>query len=268
MKLRPISSTGVCVSPIGLGTVKLGRSKAVKYPASFKVPDDKQALQLLDIAAEHGINLLDTAPAYGNSEERLGKLLNKTSSDWVIATKAGEIFDPVTGESSYDFSSEYIQSSVRQSLKRLHKDYLDIVLIHSNGDDEYIINHCGALDVLADLKKQGLIRASGMSTKTIAGGILAAQHSDLVMATYNLGYREEKPVIDYAQKIGKGIFIKKAFASGHVVADQNEDLVQKTFEAIYSNAGVTSVILGTINPEHLIENITKANAALKKYIRT
>ena len=267
MRLRPISNTGILVSQLGMGTVKLGRSKGVKYPASFKVPDDKQVLHLLNTASELGINLLDTAPAYGNSEERLGTLLKKSSSDWVISTKAGEVFNPATGESSYNFTSEFIQASVLQSLKYLHRDYLDIVLIHSNGDDEHIINHLGALDVLSDLKKQGIIRASGMSTKTLAGGVLAAQYSDVVMATYNLEYQDEKPVIDYASENGKAVFIKKAFSSGHAVVDQTEDRIQKTFDSIYSNPGVTSIILGTINPKHLKENITKADRAIRNIAR-
>lgn len=261
----PVSDTSIKVSPLGLGTVKLGRNQAVKYPTSFKLPDDKQALHLLNTAAENGINLLDTAPAYGNSEERLGTLLKKTSADWIIATKAGEIFDPATGKSTYNFTSEFIKNSIIQSMKRLQRDYLDIVLIHSDGNDENIINHFGVLDVLTDLKKQGLIRATGMSTKTVGGGILAAKNADVVMATYNQEYQDEKPVVDYARKNGKAIFVKKALSSGHAVVDATEDQLQKSFDFIYSNKGVTSIILGTINPKHLIENVDKVNNAIRKY---
>ena len=260
----PVSDTGIKVSPLGLGTVKLGRNKAVKYPTSFKLPDDKQALHLLNTAAEQGINLLDTAPAYGDSEERLGLLMKKTSANWVVATKAGEIFDPATGESTYNFTSEFIKESILQSMKRLQRDCMDIVLIHSNGNDEFIINHFGALEILSDLKKQGLIRATGMSTKTVAGGILAAKNADVVMATYNLEHQDEKPVIDYAQKNNKAIFIKKALSSGHAVIGAKEDQLQKSFDFIFSNQGVTSIILGTINPKHLIENVTKVNTANRK----
>ena len=68
----------------------------------------------------------------------------------------------------------------------------------------------GALDILNHLKQKGLIRATGMSTKTVEGGKLAAKQSDIAMVTHNLLYQEERPVIDYAQANGKGIFIKKA----------------------------------------------------------
>ena len=92
MKLRPLGSTGINVSPLGLGTVKLGRNQQVKYPQGFDIPDDAQVSELLALAWELGINFIDTAPAYGTSEQRLGQLLPR-ADDWVIMTKVGEIFE-------------------------------------------------------------------------------------------------------------------------------------------------------------------------------
>ncbi len=74
MELRPLGSTGIKVSLLGLGTVKLGRNEGVKYPRPFDLPDDRSVVALLETAQSLGINLLDTAPAYGRSEERLGAL--------------------------------------------------------------------------------------------------------------------------------------------------------------------------------------------------
>ena len=242
---------GFQVSIVGLGTVKLGRNTSVKYPNSFDIPSDKEVLTLLNTASECGVNLIDTAPAYGNSEERLGGFLSKSNYPWIISTKVGEVFEPATGRSSYDFSAEAIQASVESSLSKLKRDCLDIVLIHSDGDDERIIRE-GALDILQDLKKKGLIRAVGMSSKTIEGGILAAEKSDIVMVTHNLEYQKELEVIEYAESIGKGIFIKKAFGSGHLIT---EGSLAASFDCIFQHEGVSSVILGTINPEHIEENI-------------
>lgn len=255
---KNIANTGVSVSPLGLGTVKLGRNKGVKYPEHFQIPDDKQALNLLDKAWDLGINLLDTAPAYGNSEQRLGELLSQQKHDWIVATKVGETFDKSTGESHYNFTPEFISNSIQQSLKNIHRDVLDIVLIHSDGNDTQIIEHYGALETLADLKKQGLIRAIGMSTKTVEGGLLALQQSDLVMVIHNLEYQQEQSVLDQAASDNKGIFIKKALASGHLGADS----IQDNFDFIYSHPAVTSVIIGTINPNHLEDNVLKASISL------
>jgi aryl-alcohol dehydrogenase-like predicted oxidoreductase len=90
MELRELGSTGIKVSPLGLGTVKIGRDQQVKYPTGFTIPDDKAVVELLELAWDLGINTLDTAPAYGNSEERLGQLL-PNKHDWVIVGKVGEI---------------------------------------------------------------------------------------------------------------------------------------------------------------------------------
>ena len=62
--------------------------------------------------------------------------------------------------------------------------------------------------------------------------------------------------------INKGVFIKKALASGHAAASQSKDPVQQSFEMIFGHQGVSSAIVGTINPQHLKDNITRAKAAL------
>ena len=63
---RPLGSTGILVSPLGLGTVKLGRDQGVKYPNGFQIPNDDEARMLLRQAQQLGINLIDTAPAYAD----------------------------------------------------------------------------------------------------------------------------------------------------------------------------------------------------------
>ena len=69
---RMLGNTGIEVSIISLGTVKFGRNQGVKYPKLFNLPTDAEIAALLHDAKQLGINLLDTAPAYGKSEERLG----------------------------------------------------------------------------------------------------------------------------------------------------------------------------------------------------
>jgi aryl-alcohol dehydrogenase-like predicted oxidoreductase len=157
--LRPLGSTGLEVSAIGLGTVKLGRDRGVKYPAAFTIPDTRAARDLLAQARDLGINLIDTAPAYGDSELRLGELLRGQRNHWVLCSKVGEEFEG--GRSLFDFSPRHTRGSVRRSLQRLETDVLDLVLVHSDGDDLRIIKECGTLETLQDLKREGLIRAFG-----------------------------------------------------------------------------------------------------------
>lgn len=263
MKLKRLGQTDLYVSPIGWGTVKLGRDQQVKYSEGFVIPDDEQAIALLALARDLGINLIDTAPAYGNSEERLGKLLLKQRKHWLISTKVGEEFS--AGESTFDFTPAQLRASVERSLRRLQTDYLDVVLVHSDGNDGEIIERYEVFAELEELKRAGWIRAFGMSTKTIEGGLMTARYADVAMVTYNLQHLDEAPVIDECQRLQKGVFIKKALGSGHLVQDAatpETDPVQASLDLVFSHPGVTSAILGTINPQHLRDNIQKAQVAL------
>ncbi len=111
-----LGSTSLSVSRVGLGTVKFGRNQQVKYPADFVLPTDQALQELLSLAKDLGINLLDTAPAYGLSEERLGKLLTGQRQDWIICSKAGEDFSE--NQSHYNFTPSHIKKSVERSLQR------------------------------------------------------------------------------------------------------------------------------------------------------
>ena len=207
-----------------------------------------------------GINLIDTAPAYGNSEQRLGQLLADERQHWVICSKVGEEY--ASGESSFDFSPEHTRLSLDRSLRRLGTDYIDMVLVHSDGNDEDILDRFGTLEVLADAKRAGKIRAFGISTKTIAGGLRAAALSDVLMVTYNLGYRDEAPVLDRCKETGCGVILKKVLASGHLPSDVADPLAASLSFAFEHHA-TTAAIVGTINPVHLQTNINAARTAIE-----
>ncbi len=259
MKLKKLGQTDIWLSPIGLGTVKFGRNQGVKYPTAFVLPDDKTIIELLRCAQQLGINFLDTAPAYGLSEERIGNLLKNQRKEWVIATKWGEEF--VDGVSHFNFSAEHARRSIERSLRRLQTDWLDMVLVHSDGNDLALIEN-GVFDVLERCKQAGIIRAFGMSTKTIDGGMRAVDLSDVVMVTYNPLEKKELPVMHYAQQQNKGVLIKKALASGHVDKIMGDDPVQAAMQCIFQEASVTSVILGTLNQQHLAHNVACAQRVL------
>ena len=180
MTRRPLGQTDLLLSPIGLGTVKIGRNTDVKYPEGFELPSDQAVVDLLKLAASLGINCLDTAPAYGESEKRLGELLPHINESFHLITKVGESYAKDTG-SHYDFSEKAIIQSIERSLKRLNRDHLDVVLLHSDGHD---VEHlqAGAFNPLIQARDEGLITAIGLSGKTIEGGRLALeQGADILM---------------------------------------------------------------------------------------
>ncbi|MGD9391025.1 MAG: aldo/keto reductase [Thioalkalispiraceae bacterium] len=256
MELRDLGATGIRISVLGLGTVKLGRDQEVKYPSGFVIPDDDQVRDLLALTRDLGINFIDTAPAYGNSEQRLGQLM-ENPNDWVIMTKVGEIFEH--GKSRFDFSAAHTRMSVERSLKRLKRDVLDVVLVHSDGDDMHIINNEGALEELDKLKHEGLVKSYGMSTKTVEGGMWIVEHTDVIMATLNLSDDHDVPVIARAHELNKGVVVKKGLQSGHADKSAGGGGVAQAFEYIFDHPGVSSVIVGTINPGHLEQNVEIIN---------
>ena len=257
MQRRFLGSTGIEVSVLGLGSTKFGRNQAVKYPKAFALPSDRVVKNLLATARELGINLIDTAPAYGSSEERLGHVLKNQRSNWVIATKVGEEFEH--GRSYFDFSPQHFRMSIERSLRRLQTDYLDIVLVHSNGEDQQLIAEHEVLTILQQCKKEGLIRAIGMSTKTVAGGLAALEQADCVMMTYHPEYLEETAVLEHAAKLNKGILIKKALASGHAAVLTTPQQLATRFNFILKNQAVSSLVVGTLNPQHLVVNAEAVN---------
>ena len=79
---RQLGSTNLNLSIIGLGTVKFGRNTDVKYPKPFNVLSEAEVYHLLSKASDIGINYLDTAPAYGDSERKIGNALEKLGKNF------------------------------------------------------------------------------------------------------------------------------------------------------------------------------------------
>lgn len=277
MDLRALGNTGLRVSALGLGAVKLGRTRGLKYPsggdgAEIALPSDDEVNALFRAARESGINLIDTAPAYGTSEERIGKIMHAQGwfggrDWWVVSTKAGEEFDDQTGSSRFDFSPGAVRASVERSLRRLRVDVIDVVMLHSDGHDEWVILESGGLDELRRMKDEGKVRAIGVSTKTPDGGLMAVRRSagncDVVMVTYNPRERRDEVVIDAARYRGVGVLVKKALMSGHLgelgalLPPDLRDLENPAEGALKfaaGRAGVSSVVVGTASAARLREN--------------
>ena len=113
-------------------------------------------------------------------------------------------------------------------------------------------------DTLLELKHEGLIKAVGMSTKTVEGGLWCVENMDVVMATYNPAYTDELPVLQRAAELNKGVL------SGHADANAGGGGVEAALEFVFSQPAVDSVIVGTINPAHLRQNVATTEAVLAR----
>lgn len=249
MKIRPLGKTGLAISPIGFGAFKIGRNEKTKYAQAYPLPDDGAVERLLNGVLDLGVTHIDTAPAYGLSEERIGRSLAHRRKEFTLSTKVGEIFEQ--GQSRYDFSALGVRSSVEQSLRRLRTDVVDLLFIHSHGADVEIQQSSDVVPTLCELKRQGLVRAIGLSGKTEAGARLALEWADVLMVEYHLYDQSHAGVIAAAAERGLGVIVKKGLASGQLAPDQ-------AIRFVLANPGVAGLVVGGLNIDHLEMNIAIA----------
>jgi aryl-alcohol dehydrogenase-like predicted oxidoreductase len=101
-----------------------------------------------------------------------------------------------------------------------------------------------------------------MSTKTEQGDMLAAELLDVVMLTWNL-QQQDSAALARAHSLNRGVLVKKGLMSGHVQASgDTRNLVQDSMQLIFGTPGIHSMIVGTLNPAHLRDNVGKARSVL------
>ncbi len=169
MKKRVIGNSGIEASVISLGTWAMGGDE------QWGAVDDDSSLKAIFEAVDRGINLIDTAPAYGfgHSEELVGKVLKEFPREkLVIETKCGvwwktdEGTPIVTRDGKTirrNLSRKAMLTEVDDSLRRLGVDHIDIYVTHQQPMEPFMVEIGEIMDTLKELKKAGKIRAIGIS---------------------------------------------------------------------------------------------------------
>lgn len=147
---RRLGRTNLQVTAIGMGGAGVGG----------EVPE-ADGVAAVEAALAGGVNYLDTSPLYGDSETRFGIALRGISREsYVLSTKTG------THRNYWkDYSGEATRWTVSNSLKLLGVDYIDLLLVHDPDDIEPVFALGGALDVLEELKAEGVIRSIGLGQR-------------------------------------------------------------------------------------------------------
>jgi aryl-alcohol dehydrogenase-like predicted oxidoreductase len=251
MQLRQLGKSNVKVTPIILGTWAIGGWM-------WGGTEEKKSIEAIQASIENGITAIDTAPAYGMglSEEIVGKAIKGKRDEVVIATKCGLRWDendktvrspnrdfrknPV--EIRRDLSRKSIFYECEQSLKRLNIDVIDIYQIHWPDPATPIEESWNAM---AELKKQGKVRAIGVSNFSL--DLLKAAHAihpvDSVQPPYSLIRREiEKDIIPFAQanqiavivysSLERGLLTGK-YQPGQTFPEGNHRSDKRTFKPEY-----------------------------------
>jgi aryl-alcohol dehydrogenase-like predicted oxidoreductase len=207
LKYRELGRTGLKVSAISLGTVSLGLDYGIQAPGQFGRPDELSAIRLLRQAADRGITLIDTAPAYGTGERLVGCALGANART-IIATKVTPPADGMDVRAA-------ITASLDASRLALGRETLDIVQIH-NATVEMIAKG-DVTEALALAKRRGQVRFVGTSVYDEAAAMAAVTcgQFDLVQIAFNaLDQRMAANVLPAADKAGIGVIVRSALLKG------------------------------------------------------
>jgi aryl-alcohol dehydrogenase-like predicted oxidoreductase len=223
MQYRNLGRTGIKVSPYGLGAMMFATSMG---------NDPEDSIRIIHKALDAGINLIDTADAYQDSEEIVGRALKGRRDDVVLATKVGR---PVDSDPHHQGASRrWITTAVEHSLRRLQTDHIDVYQIHRPDPDTDIEE---TLSVLTDLVHSGKIRAFGTSTLPASNLVEAhwvAERRGLErprteQPPYSILNRSiEREVLPVAQQYGMGILVwgplGQGMLTGRVRRGQDSDV--------------------------------------------
>jgi aryl-alcohol dehydrogenase-like predicted oxidoreductase len=293
MQYRTLGRTGIQVSPYGLGTLMLAT-------AMGNAPED--SARIIHKALDAGINFIDTADAYGDSEDVVGKALEGRRDDVVLATKFGR----PTGQdpNQQGASRRWIVTAVENSLRRLRTDHIDLYQLH-RPDPRTDIEE--TLSALTDLIRTGKVRVIGAS-QTPAPDIVEAQwvaetrglvrfHTE--QPPYSILSRGiEREVLPMVQRFGMGALVwgplgqglltgrvrkdhgsdlRRAAVFQHLNDERRLDTVQKLIPLAaeaglpmthlamafaIAHPGVTSALIGVRTMEHLDSLLTGLNVSL------
>jgi aryl-alcohol dehydrogenase-like predicted oxidoreductase len=220
MKLRRLGITDLHASEIALGTVELGLDYGIPGHGQHIRPVETDAIRLLNEALDLGVNFIDTARAYGNSEEIIGKALKHRRGEYILATKIGP-FDACDLESPT--LRDRVWKSLETSLRMLQTDYIDLLMIHS-ASVEVIQKSDKLLEALYAIRQQGYIRYLGASVyEDAAPEALRRGGFECLQIPYNaLDRMSEETILPSASEKGVGIVARSVLLKGAITARYRE----------------------------------------------
>ena len=193
---RRYGQSDIFINPLGLGAAQIGDPEL----------DDAEVDRMLNAAVDAGINLLDTAPSYGISEDRIGRHLGHRRAEVVLSTKLGYGVPGVP-----DWTGPCITAGVDQALRLLQTDYIDIAHFHSC--PRSVLEQGDVIDALDAAKRAGKVRAMAYSGENddLAYAI-ACGRFDGFMASLNICDQRIIHTLLPAMQ-GKGFIAKRAVAN-------------------------------------------------------
>jgi aryl-alcohol dehydrogenase-like predicted oxidoreductase len=256
MEYRTLGKTDIKVSQLGFGTLTMGFSqKNLSY---------QEGAALIEYAVRRGVNFLDTAEYY-DTYPYIRPALDRLKADGVAV--------PVISSKSLAGDYDGMRKAVEESLSALDLPYIDIFLLHEvMGMDDFAARS-GAWEALKDCKKEGLIKAMGVSTHHIdvAEGMACEEACDVLFPLINVnslgirhyseaGTKEDmETAIKACADQGIGIFTMKAFGGGNLTKDY-----VKCLDYASAIPGSSAVMIGLASEEQIDKAIAYFDGVLAR----
>jgi aryl-alcohol dehydrogenase-like predicted oxidoreductase/NAD-dependent dihydropyrimidine dehydrogenase PreA subunit len=240
LKYNGLGNTGIQVSEICYGSLPAGPLQANRSIA--------ETADIIRYGLEQGISFIDTAQRYG-TYPHIRQALAKWDGKVVIASK------------SWATGYDEMRQAVMEARQQLDRAVVDIFHLHAaRATDQVFVERQGALQYLCEAKAQGLIRAVGISSHSVAAVRAAADQPeiDVIHPLINLlglgildgSVADMRQAIEYAASRGKGIYLMKVMAGGHLA-----DRYQEALDYSRGITGVNSRAIGMLSREEVTANI-------------
>ena len=275
METAVLGKTGLKVTRLGAGLAEIAEEHTLdELPHVGRV---------LNAALDGGINFLDTAACYFDSEEMVGRTIAHRRDEYVLATKCGH---PVRGSSSEPWTARTIRETLEGSLTRLKTDYVDLLQLHSCDVD--VLERGEVIETLMEAKRAGKTRFVGYSGDNEAA-LWAAEsgHFDTLQTSFSVADQHARTrLFGPAKAQGMGIIIKRPIASGAWGVDSSpsdglkfnphyadeyferaqqmramgpipnapDDRILLSLGFVLAHPEADTAILGTRNPSHMAAN--------------
>ena len=276
MDKRTLGRTGLEVTQLGYGAMEIRGPKVW----SGREVTDEQSETILHAVLDAGINFIDTAVDYGESERRIGQFISSRRNEYYLATKCG--CDPHDEgdhwETPHTWTRENLLRNIAGSIERMKTDHVDLLQLHNPSPEA--VRDGDLVSVLQSIQAQGLTRFIGIST-------MLPELTEFVewgvFDTFQIPYSCLDPVhydaLTLAADSGAGVIIRGGIARGGPEGAQTyadtvnvfgkaglDELLEEgmtpadlLLRHTLSHPACHTTIVGTLNPAHLADNLIAAN---------
>jgi aryl-alcohol dehydrogenase-like predicted oxidoreductase len=299
VRTRPLGSTGLQVTPVGLGLAALGRPAYIDLGRDADLGADRgveelerRCHQVLDAAYDHGVRYLDAARSYGRAEEFLASWLDARRLDPDEVTVGSKWGYTYVGDWRMDAETHEVKDHSLAALTRqlaetraLLGDHLDLYQVHSATPDSGVLEDPAVLAELARLRDDGVVIGLSSSGPGQAATIRRALEVTAdgvgpfacVQATWNLLEPSAGPALAEASAAGWGVIVKEAVANGRltphgqgpaaaalgrVAARHGAGVDAVALAAVLANPWTDVVLSGAVTPAQLEANLAALRVEL------